>query len=376
MNMPRLSRFLAILCTSLVLAFGVADAAPKKEVNEYPKATRKEPKPQVTESNQKKLGAAYEAIDKGDTAKAEESLNAVLNNSKSSAYERAAALVGLANVAWEGDRPEEAIKYNEQAVALDALDNRAHFNALYQIAQMNLQEQHYDASLKAVDQWLALTQSEKPDAYALKGNAQYRNEQFADAAVTMRKAISLSDKPSDSWYQILLASYNDAENYDEAAKVAQELLAKDPKNKKVTMMLASIYLQGKQDAKALETFENAYAQGLLTEEKEIKQLYQSYSYLEKPAKAIEVINAELAKGTLKPSLDTYKGLGDAYALSSESLPENDPKRKEFSTQAAEAYGKAAALQPANGELDMLRGHLLLDLERFKESQESMHAALK
>ena len=378
MNTPKLL-LCALLLGAGAVAFSAGDAlaaAAPKEKNEFPNATRKEPKTSVSEAGQKKLKTGYDAIDANEPDKAEAALNEVLNGPKFSDYEKAAALVGLANIAYEREQPDQAIALNEKAIALNALDNRAHFNAIYQNAQLNLQEEHYDASLKSIEQWMSLTGTEKAEAWALKGNALYRLERFPEAAEAMKKAISLSPKPNDSWAQILLASYTDAENFTEAAKTGEELLAKDPNNKRIILQLASIYLAQDQDQKALSTLEAAYQRGALTEEKELKQLYQSYNYLKQPQKAVEVINAGLAKGTLKQNAETLKRLGDAYMLSAQDLPDNDPKRNELTLKAADAYGQAAQQTPDNGEMDMMRGHLLVEIEKWADAKAALTTALK
>ena len=372
-----------LLCALMLGAGAVAleagdalAASTPKEKNEFPNTTRKEPKASVSESGQKKLKAGYDAIDANQPDKAEAALNEVLSAPKSSDYEKAAALVGLANIAWEREQTDQAVALNQKAIDLNALDNRAHFNAMYQNAQLSLQEEHYDQCLKYTDMWLNETRSEKPDAYAMKGNALYRMERFPEAAESMKKAIALSPKPNDSWYQLLLASYTDAKDYAQAAKTGEELLAKDPNNKRIILQLASIYLEQDQDQKALDTLEAAYQRGVLTEEKELKQLYQSYNYLKQPAKAAEVINAGLAKGTLKQNAETLKGLADAYELTAQDLQDNDPKRNEYTQKAADAYGQAAAQTPDNGEMDMMRGHLLVELEKWGDAKASLQTAIK
>lgn len=391
LTLNRLVRSMLVFGAALALACGSASAAPPpkaKEKNEFPNATRKEPKTDMSQAGQKKLSDAYAEIDKNQPDKAEGLLNEVLSAPKSSNYEKAAAYAGLASIAWERDKPEDAIQFNQKAIALDALDNRGHFGALYQVAQLQLQEEHYNESLAAIDQWLSLTRAEKPDAYAIKGNALYRLERYPEAAEAMKKAIALSPKPSDSWIQILMASYTDAENFTEAAKMGEEMLAKDPNNKKIMLQLASIYMQQNKgsdkeaqkqaDEKALAVLEGAYKRGLLTEERELKQLYQSYNYLDQPEKAAEVINAGLSKGVLKQNADTYKGLADAYELSAEAAQKNkdEARRKDLSGKAADAYGKAAALTPDSGDLDMTQGQILLDLDRFPEAKTALTTALK
>ena len=112
-----------LLC-ALMLGAGAVALAPcdalaattPKEKNEFPNATRKEPKASVSESGQKKLKAGYDAIDANEPDKAEAALNEVLNAGKSSDYEKAAALVGLANIAWERENADQAIALNQKAI--------------------------------------------------------------------------------------------------------------------------------------------------------------------------------------------------------------------------------------------------------------------
>lgn len=377
-NVAGFLRSLLVLLVLTALAAGGALAQKKKEENEFPNATRKEPRNfPLSESNSKKINKAYEALDAGEMAEAEQILNDVLGGKRVSDYEKALAFQGLSQIAYDRDDIAGAVNYNRQALTLNSLDNKSHFNLVYQIAQMNLMDEKYDAALAAVEEWFTLTgATEKPDAWSLKGNALYRLDRFAEAAEAMKRAIALSPKPNESWQQLLIASYYDAENFTEAAATAEALLATDPTNKNLTQQLASIYLEIEQDQKALALLEGAYAKGLLTEEKDLRQLYQLYNYLEKPADAARIITEGLSKGVLTETVDTLRGLADAYALSAESQPDESAQRKELLAKAADAYGRAAAGSTADGELDMQRGHLLIDLERWADAKAALTAALQ
>lgn len=374
----RIANALLVAAVALVLAqpaLAQRDSKKKAE-NPYPNATREEPaaKDRST-SKADKINAAYDASDEGDVDKAEKLLNEILAK-KPNKYEQALAYQGLAQVAYERDDIDQMLAYNEKAIALDILDNASHFNLIYQIAQINLQEERYDAALDAVERWFKLSGATgKADAWALKGNALYRLERFPEAAEAMKKAISLAEKPSDSYYQILIASYYDAEKYPEAAKVAEEILAKDPTNKATTQLLSSIYLELEQNDKAIALLENAYQKGVLTDDKDLKQLYQLYNYVEKPDQAARVINEGLSSGKLKPSVDVHKGLADAYALQADSKPAESAEQKALIRKAADAYGEAAKLEPKSGDLDMQRGHLLSDLEQWADARAALTAAL-
>ena len=243
MNTIRIGRALLVAFATFALAFG-AVAAEKKAAttkkNDFPNATREEPKLDISEKGQKKIQGAYDALDEEDFAKAEKLLTEA-NSGKASKYEKALALQGLSQIAYERDEVAKAIELNEQAIALNSLDNSSHFNLQYQVAQMYLMDEKYAEALTAIEKYFKESgATNKAEAWALKGNALYRMDKFPEAAESMKKAISLSPKPNDQWNQMLIATYYEGDNFAEAAKAAEEVLAKNPSDKKTRQQLSSI----------------------------------------------------------------------------------------------------------------------------------------
>ncbi len=330
----------------------------------YPNATRAEPKGKLSPAGQKNINRAYELIGEQKYPQAEAILREVAASKKSTPYERALALQGLSSAAWEQERSAEALDFGKQALATNALPNDAHFTGMYQLAQMNVAEEKYDAALALIDQWLRETRVEKADAHALRGNALYRLERFPEAATSLKRAIEMSDKPNDGWTQMLLGTYYEQENYAEAATVGEAMLAKDPDNEKLIANLASAYSEGEQNEKALALLDGAYKRGVLKSPEQIKQLYQLYNYLEKPKDAARVINEGIAKGTLKEDLETTKALAYAHVTAEEYEP------------AAAAYGKAAQFAE-DGEMDYQRGYLLVqELDKVAEGKAALATAIQ
>jgi tetratricopeptide (TPR) repeat protein len=363
-----MNRFCRIAHLLLVALLGLAVFAPgalaaAREKNEFPNATRKEHKADWTQSGNQKINAAYTAIDEADYETAKAKLQEVIDHTRSTNYERAIAYAGLSNIAYEEDNLTQAIEYDIKAIELDVLDNKSHFNTMFQLAQLYLMEERYEEALAAVDKWFAASGAQTDAAWSLRGNALYRMDRFADAAEAMQKAIALSPEPNDNYNQLLIASYYEGEQFDKAAQAAEAALAKDPSDKDTLMQLASIYTELEQDSKALGLLEGAYQKGMLTQERELRQLYQMYNYLEKPQQAAAVINDGLAKGVLKPSLETWKGLADSYALT------------ENWDGAIDAYAKAGPFAQ-DGEMDFLRGQLLIqERDKFAEGKAAIQAAL-
>ena len=377
--MPTATRFAQVLAFLLLLAVGAGDALAqrgKKEENEFPNATRSEPRTlKISESNSRRINEAYELLDEGEDAKAREILQGILDNERSSPYEKALCLQGISQILYNEDDIAGAIEANEKAIALDSLDNRSHFNLVYQVAQMNLMDERYDGALDAIDRWVALTGNETAEALALKGNALYRLERYPEASAALAKAIAMSPEPSDTWQQILIASYYDAENFTEAAKAAEAALAKDPNKKTVARQLASIYIEMEQGEKAIAVLEGAKSRGLLTEASDLRQLFQLYNYVERPSEAARTINEGLAAGILKEDYDTLKGLGDAWVLTAQDAQDESAQQKEAFDKAVAAYDRASPLAK-DGEIDFLRGQLLIqEKERFAEGKAAMSQAL-
>lgn len=368
-RLPQLFAFFALF------ALAAAPALAQKKENEFPNATRKEPKLSISESNSKKINKAYEHLDEGEDAKAREILEAILANDRSSSYEKALCLQGISQVLYNEDDIAGAIESNEKAIATDGLDNKSHFNLVYQVAQMNLMDERYDAALAAIESWFTLTGTETADAWALKGNALYRLERFPESSVALKKSISLSTEPSDTVYQILIASYYDAENYTEAAKAAEEVLARDPTKKTVARQLASIYIELEQGPKAIEVLEAAKSRGLLTDASDLRQLFQLYNYVDRPAEAARTINEGLAAGILKEDYETLKGLGDSWVLTAQSAEDESAAQRESFDKSIEAYGRASAVAK-DGEVDFMRGQILVaERERYAEGKAALEQAL-
>lgn len=380
MHAPKLKKLVLCLGAVGLLAAGVATASripgerssesqrsskgskDKEEKNAYPNSKRVDPKTDMPGSLGTKLNKAQEAAADGDADKALGLIDEVVGDKKVTPYAKAFALYLRSNAKWEKEDGAGAIADLKEAIALDALPNSNQFPAIYTLAQFQLQEEQYADSIKSVDQYIEQSGDRKAEAIAIKGNALYRADRFQEAVDTMKQAIAASEKPQESWNQILMASYFELNQYGEAAKLSEAQLAKNPGDKKLIQQLASIYVNNDQNDKALALLSDAKAKGLITTADDYKLLAQLYGQAEKPAEGAALIEEGLAKGAIPASYDMYKLLGDSY-----SLAEKEDK-------AIEAYGKASPLAK-DGEADLLRGQLLINNQQWAPAKESLTKAL-
>jgi len=333
-----------------------------KGENKYPNATRKEPKLEMSSGDQKDLNKAADLINDSKNDEAEPIIQKELANDKASKYAQAFAHTLQAQIYYEKDKSADAIAEYKKAIDMDALPNDAHFQTIYQIAQLQVQDEKYADALTTLDQWEKQTGSQTADELALKSNAYYRTDKFQDAVDTMKKAISMTDKPNDSWTQILMASYFELNQYDQAAQVVQQQMAKDPNNKKLLNQLATIYIQADKPQQALDLMSKAKSQGLITTSDDYMQLAKMYAAADKYKDASATIKEGLDKNILKPSFDVYKLEGDVCT------------QGEDDKCAIDAYTKASP-QAKDGNIDYQLGYLLFYSDRSKDASDALSRAI-
>lgn len=316
---------------------GQADAekteAVKAAVAQYPSATRKEPDAKASAKLSPKLKKMFDAYDKDDGAAVVALADEVIADDKANAYERSIS-ARLAGATVMNDDQAKARGYLKKALDYDGLINNEHYESMFLLAQLQLQDDQYAESLATIDRFLNETKSNKQEHLGVKGNALYRLKRYPEAAAVLKQAVAATPEPKADLLQLLMGTYIEMKQPGEAARIAEGLLARNPNDKRLQMNLASIYMQTDQDDKAAALLEKIRGSGQLTEDKDYRNLYALYANSKgKEKQAIAVINEGLEKGILKPDHPTYVALAQAYYFSQQ------PKL------AIEAYKKAAPLAP-------------------------------
>lgn len=328
----------------------------------YPEATRAEPDGKVSKMSAK-VQKLYKAYEEDDATQATTLADEIIADEKANDYERAMA-ARIAGSMLLGQDDAKAMQYLQQTLQYNSLDNNDHYEVMYIVAQVQAQEDQYPEALATLDRLLTETKSQDPAQLATKGNILMRMERYPEAIATLQPLVAAPDAKPE-WTQLLMAAYSESGQGAEATRLAEQIAASTPGDKRSQLNLAATYLQTDQYDKAAAVYEKLRAAGELTEEREYRNLMASYLSIDDgQAKAIEVINEGLSKNILKPDYQTYVALAQAYYF-------GEPQQVD---QAIASYQKAAPLAP-NGETYLNLSKLLANEGRIAEAKQAAQQAL-
>jgi len=317
----------------------------------------------LSERSYKRLAQIHELIGDEKYAEALKLLDPLYAGVGHNDYEKAIILQTYGYIYASQNRYREAIKYMEQCLAIDILPEQATQNMIFNVAQLYMAIEDYKRGLQTLEEWFKTAENPPPNAYALAATAYAQLQKFRQAVPYIKKAVETSDDPKESWFQLWLAMHYELKEYPQAAAVLEEMVRRFPDREKYWKQLSTIYLELKQDGKALSALELAYAQGYLRTENELVQLANLYMYQGIPYEAAQVLQHGLDKGIIKPDKKHWEALGNAYMEAREN------------EKAIPALQKAAEASD-DGDIDLRVAYLFLEKEQWDKAADSLAHAIR
>ncbi len=313
----------------------------------------------------KQLNAIYEDVGEENYDEAFEDLQKMLGRAGKDTYLRAIVNQALAQVEWARGNYGPALGYFEKAVELDTLPDQAHFARMYQISQLYFMKERYDDALNKLDLWFCTVPKDKVTsaAFVLRASIFAQKEDYANALKAIETAISMDADPIEQWYQLKLAAHYELEQYPQAAETLEMIISKWPDKKVYWIQLSQIYFKLKQDKKALAVLALAHRKNMLDRQGDITYLSSLYSNSDVPYKAAEILEQGIRDGIVEPSKNHWTMVADAWYAAEEL---------EKSLNAYQQAGRAAA----DGNIDLRRGYILIDMERWPAALEALNQAIE
>jgi tetratricopeptide (TPR) repeat protein len=313
----------------------------------------------------RRLNSIYEDVGEDHFEEAYADLQRMLERAGRDIYLQAILNQALAQVEWARENFGPALQYFERAVELDALPDQTHFLLMYQIAQLYFMNERYGEALEKLESWFCQAPEDKitSAAYVLKASIHLQKMDYPEALTAIETAISMDESPEEQWFQLELAVHYELEQYPRAADTLENIISRWPDKKIYWTQLSQIYFKLKQDDRALAVMALAYRKNLLDKEADITYLSSLYSNSEVPYKAAGVLETGIRDGIVEPTRVNWALVAQAWYAAEEL---------ERSLAAYEEAGKLAA----NGDTDLRRGYILVDLERWPEALEALDHALQ
>jgi tetratricopeptide (TPR) repeat protein len=322
------------------------------------------PKP-LDEQTWKRLNDVYEDIGEENYDLAYQKLTDMVQRAKGGVYLKAIVQQLLGQVEWAREKYDQALRAFEAAVELNALPDTPHYSLMYQIAQLYYMKDRYDDALRSLDIWFCKAPAEniKASAHILKASILAAKEEWAKVIPSVDTAIALADEPKESWYLLKLASHHEIGDLAGARDTLKIMLTIWTDKKLYWIQLSNVQFQLKSDDKALSVIALAYRKNLLDKETDYLYLSNLYSFRNVPFKAAEVLQSGIEKGIVEASEKHWKMVADAWYVAEEM------------ESALSAYEKAGAAAQ-DGEVDLRRGYILIDLERWEEAKDALTKAIE
>jgi tetratricopeptide (TPR) repeat protein len=318
----------------------------------------------LNEATWKRLNAVYEDVGDEKYDIAYEKLQKMTPRMVDD-YSKAVLAQAMAQVEWARGNYDQALTGFERAVGLDALPDLAHFGLMYQIAQLYYMKDRYEEALDKLALWMCKVPKEKVTdvAYVLQASLYAQKEDWKNAIVAIETAISMSDAPKESWYQMKLASHFELEQFPKAAQTLETMIQLWPDKKTYWVQLSQIYYKLKMTDEALSVMALANRRNMLDKETDVMYLSNLYSNSEVPFKAAQVLQKGLEDGIVKSSKKNWTIIADSWYTAQEM---------ENSLLAYEKAGKASD----DGEIDLRRAYILVDMERWEEALTAVNSAIE
>ncbi|MEJ2401494.1 MAG: tetratricopeptide repeat protein [Xanthomonadales bacterium] len=313
----------------------------------------------------KQLNRVYEEVGEENYEAAYDDLQNMLRRAGRDEYMQAVLYQALAQVEWSRKNYDASLAHFEKAVALDTLPDQTHFALMYQISQLYFMNERYQDALDALDLWFCTVPKDQvtSHAYVLKASINIQKEDYPATLEAIDTAIAMDDDPKESWYQTKLAAHFELKQYPEAAQTLETLVSRWPDKKTYWTQLSQVYYRLEQRDKALATMALAWRKGLLDKQSDITYLSSLYSDTGVPYKAAEVLEQGIRDGIVEPTKSHWTMVAETW-YSAEELQKS-----------LAAFREAGAVDP-DGDIDLRRGFILVDLEEWSNALEALDDALE
>lgn len=232
---------------------------------------------------------AQKAIDAQSYEKAARLLDGYVERSRRHPYDAAyvQTVYGYLYIATE--QYEAALAAFRRAYDAEALPASMAQNVLYNVAQLEMSLQHYEAAAQAIETWMQTAATVRSADYMMLAGARLQLKAYAAATEAVYQAIAHAEEPAPAHYELLFYLLYEQKLQDRAISTLKMMLSLFEPKKSYYVQLAGLLQERGGYADALAVLELAYLGGMLESESELLQLAHLYRYREMPYRAARLL---------------------------------------------------------------------------------------
>jgi tetratricopeptide (TPR) repeat protein len=353
-----------IAAQALLLALLLAGTGPVQAQSSACGEKRDVKQGALDEMTWKRLNEAYELVGSEDYDGAYAKLVQIGERARSD-YLKAIVAQGIAQVEWSRGNYDESLRQFERAVEINALPDKTHYQLMYQIAQLYYMKERFKEALAKLDLWFCKVPEEQhvASAYVLKASIYSQTQNWPEVLKAIETAIAMSEEPEENWYLLKLAAHYEMEDWPKVADTLTILVSQWPDKKQYWTQLSNVYVKLQEDDKALSTIALAYRKNLLNTESDLLYLANLYSFRDLPYKSALVMEKGMNDGIISKSEKHWTVTGDNFYAAEEM------------EKALESFEKAGELADS-GKIDLRRGFILIDQERWQDASAALSSAIE
>lgn len=317
----------------------------------------------LDEKTYKKLVAAQELLGKEQYGQSLALLQELQAATAEKPYAQATVLQNIGYIHMARSEYRKAIDVSLKAIATGALPTQVIHSTNLNLASMYFAVEDYSNTLKMLSNWFGCEKAPKAEAWLMLSQVYSAMNRYKDAIPPAEKAIAISTKPKESWYQHLLGLYWETGNFNKSAEILRMLVENYPSQKKYWTQLSGVYARIRDDKNALAVMELAYRQNLLDKESDLRQLAALYAYQEIPYKSAQVLEKAIQSGKMPANEKNWNAVATGWRSA-----------REFD-KAIKAFGEAAKFSDS-GEYYFLMAEMYNDKEQWKDAVAALQNAFK
>lgn len=233
----------------------------------------------------------------------------------------------------------------------------------YNLAQIYLQENDMNQALNYMSQWINSgarpDRTQKWQLAVLNQKAGKMNE-----AIKWAEEVKRDDGSNfkQEVYDFLIFLYNKTGQKAKLSALVEDLLVREPNNRKYWDIISGGYFQDNQERKAFEVQKAMYLGGLLQKEDELLRIVNFYNRFNAPYHGAKVLEKEMNAGRISNNLKNLELLANLYQVAREH------------DKAIPVIQKAAAAGGGGAMYERL-GRSYADLQQWDKAEDAMKKAL-